>query len=47
MAGLNHTIVSLLYVVVSVFSAAFPGSFYVLLWIVMPESGLSERFGID
>ncbi len=38
--GWDPTIVRVLYVVVSVFSAAFPGLLiYVLLWIVMPESG--------
>lgn len=36
--GWNPTLVRLLYVAVSVCSAAFPGMLvYVVLWIVMPE----------
>lgn len=35
----DPTLVRVLYVLVSVFSAAFPGILvYVLLWILMPES---------
>ena len=35
---LRPTIVRLLYVVVSILSAAFPGILvYILLWIVMPK----------
>jgi phage shock protein C len=37
--GWDPTLVRILYVVVSVASAAFPGILvYVVLWIVMPES---------
>ena len=36
--GWNVTLVRLLYVVLSLLSAAFPGILvYVILWIVMPE----------
>lgn len=36
--GWDPTLVRLLYVLVSIFSAAFPGILvYVLLWILMPE----------
>ena len=36
--GWDPTVVSILYVLLSVCSAAFPGIFvYLLLWIVMPE----------
>jgi len=36
--GWNVTVVRLLYVIVSIASAAFPGILvYVLLWILMPE----------
>lgn len=36
--GWDPAIVRLLYVLVSIFSAAFPGVFvYIILWIVMPE----------
>lgn len=36
--GWDPTIVRLLYVVVSILSAAFPGILvYILLWIVMPK----------
>ena len=35
--GWNRTVVRLLYILVSILSAAFPGIIvYVLLWIVMP-----------
>jgi len=37
--GWDTTLVRILYVVVSVFSAAFPGILvYVVLWIVMPSA---------
>ena len=37
--GWDATLVRILYVVVSVVSAAFPGILaYVILWILMPES---------
>ena len=37
--GWDATLVRVLYVVVSVLSAAFPGILvYVLLWLLMPES---------
>lgn len=37
--GWNPTWVRLIYVVVSILSAAFPGILvYVILWIVMPEA---------
>ncbi|MCF6352897.1 MAG: PspC domain-containing protein [Cyclobacteriaceae bacterium] len=36
--GWDIAIVRLLYVLISIFSAAFPGIFvYLVLWIVMPE----------
>lgn len=36
--GWDPAIVRLLYVLVSIFSAAFPGILvYIILWIVMPE----------
>ena len=36
--GWNPSGVRLLYVIISVFSAAFPGILvYLLLWIIMPE----------
>jgi phage shock protein C len=38
--GWDPTVVRLLYVVVSVLSAAFPGILvYIVLWVVMPEAG--------
>jgi phage shock protein C len=38
--GWDPTLVRVLYVVVSVMSAAFPGLLvYVVLWVLMPESG--------
>jgi phage shock protein PspC (stress-responsive transcriptional regulator) len=38
--GWDSTLVRVLYVLVSVFSAAFPGIIiYIILWIVMPQSG--------
>jgi len=37
--GWNKTIVRLLYLLVSILSAAFPGILvYIILWIVMPSS---------
>jgi len=37
--GWNPTVVRVLYVVVSILSAAFPGILaYLVLWIVMPRS---------
>ena len=37
-AGMDATLARVLFVVVSVLSAAFPGALvYVLLWVVMPE----------
>jgi len=36
--GWNATLVRILYVLVSIFSAAFPGIVaYIVLWILMPE----------
>jgi phage shock protein C len=36
--GWNPTLVRILYVLVSILSAAFPGILvYIILWIVMPE----------
>lgn len=36
--GWDPTVVRFLYVVASIFSAAFPGLLvYVILWVVMPE----------
>jgi phage shock protein PspC (stress-responsive transcriptional regulator) len=38
--GWDATLVRILYVVVSVLSAAFPGILvYLVLWIVMPQEG--------
>lgn len=38
--GWDVTLVRILYVVVSILSAAFPGILvYVVLWIVMPKKG--------
>ena len=40
--GWDPTLVRILYVLVSVLSAAFPGILvYIILWIVMPKSGSS------
>ena len=37
--GWDPTLVRVLYVVVSVFSAAFPGILvYIVLWLVMPQA---------
>jgi phage shock protein C len=36
--GWNSTVVRILYVIVSILSAAFPGTIaYLVLWIVMPK----------
>ena len=36
--GWNPTLVRILYVVISIFSAAFPGILvYIILWILMPR----------
>jgi phage shock protein PspC (stress-responsive transcriptional regulator) len=36
--GWDVTLVRVLYVVISIFSAAFPGLLaYIILWVVMPE----------
>lgn len=36
--GWDSTIVRIFYVLISIFSAAFPGILvYIILWIVMPE----------
>lgn len=36
--GWDVTLVRVLYVIISIFSAAFPGILaYIILWIVMPE----------
>jgi phage shock protein PspC (stress-responsive transcriptional regulator) len=38
--GWDPTVVRLLYVLVSILSAAFPGILiYIVLWIVMPKAG--------
>jgi phage shock protein C len=37
--GWDPTLVRILYVIVSIFSVAFPGILcYIILWIVMPEA---------
>jgi phage shock protein C len=37
--GWDPTLVRILYVLVSIFSAAFPGILvYIILWILLPES---------
>jgi phage shock protein PspC (stress-responsive transcriptional regulator) len=37
--GWDPTVVRFLYVLVSIFSVAFPGLIaYIILWVVMPES---------
>lgn len=36
--GMDPTLARVLYVLISVFSAAFPGILvYIILWVVMPE----------
>lgn len=38
--GLDPTLARIIYVLVSVFSAAFPGVIvYIILWILMPSDG--------
>lgn len=38
--GWDPTLVRVLYVVISLLSAAFPGTIvYIILWILMPEEG--------
>ena len=40
--GWDATLVRVLYVLISIFSAAFPGILvYIILWIVMPNPGAS------
>lgn len=37
-AGWDPTLVRLLYVLISIFSAAFPGIlFYIIAWLIIPE----------
>ncbi len=37
--GMDPALARILYVLISVFSAAFPGVLvYIILWVVMPES---------
>jgi len=39
--GWDPTLVRILYVLISIFSAAFPGILvYIVLWIAMPEESL-------
>jgi len=46
--GWSPTVVRLLYVLISILSAAFPGILvYLLLWLVMPPEGRSEPTGAD
>lgn len=38
--GLDPTLARIIYVLVSIFSAAFPGILvYILLWILIPQDG--------
>jgi phage shock protein C len=38
--GWDPTLVRILYVIVSIFSVAFPGIlFYLVLWVIMPPPG--------
>lgn len=42
--GWDPTVVRVLYIAISVLSAAFPGLIaYVILWLVMPEAPTSAR----
>lgn len=42
--GWDPTLVRLVYVLASVFSAAFPGILvYIILWVIMPEEGAIVR----
>ena len=37
--GWDVTLVRVLYIIISIFSAAFPGILaYIILWIIMPET---------
>ena len=46
--GWNPTIFRLLYVVVSILSAAFPGILvYLVLWLLMPNEEASEPFSMS
>lgn len=46
--GWSPTVVRLLYVVLSILSAAFPGILvYLLLWLVMPADDRSEPVGTN
>lgn len=41
--GWDPTMVRLLYVIVSILSAAFPGTIvYIILWIVMPKAPITN-----
>lgn len=41
--GWDPTMVRLLYVIVSILSAAFPGTIvYIILWIVMPKAPVAS-----
>ncbi len=43
MLNIDVTIVRIAYVLISIFSAAFPGILvYIILWIVIPERGYDE-----
>ncbi len=38
--GWDVTVVRILYVLISIFSAAFPGILaYIILWVIMPDEG--------
>ena len=42
--GWDPTLVRVVYVLASIFSAAFPGILvYIILWVVMPEEGAIVR----
>lgn len=39
--NLDHTLVRIVYVLVSIFSVAFPGILvYIILWVVIPEESI-------
>ena len=43
--GLDVTLARVLYVLISIFSAAFPGILvYIILWIVVPEEEYERSF---
>lgn len=43
--GLDATLARVLYVLISIFSAAFPGILvYIILWIVVPEEEHQQPF---